>query len=160
MLNCSLTMLEVARTRNRRWPVQLSSWAAPPVGVLNLNFDASFISDARKGGFEGVIGTSIGASLVTYSVSIDWSDPNQVEVFAMLVGCNELVKQGSHYAIIEGNSFSAIQWGSGKSIYLCRVAGWVEEIQHISALSGCSFNHVLREVNDLADGFSREGAAS
>lgn len=34
--------------------------------------------------------------------------------------------------VVEGDSFSAIQWGSGKLMYPWWLMDWVEEIQHIS----------------------------
>lgn len=66
-----------------------------------------------KCGFGGVLRNILGESLLVYSGSINCFDPNEVETFAMLVGCRELMKLGGHNAIVEGDSFSAIRRGFG-----------------------------------------------
>lgn len=90
-------------------------------------------------------------------------DSNGAEVYAMLMGCRELRNLGGHDAIIKGDSFCAIQWGSpvrGQAKCPWRVADLVEEIQHISASLRLSFNHVSREANDTKDSLVRVGAFS
>lgn len=72
--------------------------------------------------------------------------------------CRELRKIGAMLAMVEGDSFSAVQWGSGKSKYQWRLLEWVEEVYQISAQLHCSFYHILREANDIADFLAREGA--
>lgn len=64
--------------------------------------------------------------------------------FALLVGCGELRRLGGHNALIEGGSFSAIQWGSGNADYPWTMADRVEEIQYVSFQLKCEFNHVFR----------------
>lgn len=44
---------------------------------------------------------------------------------------------------------------TGKSTCLWHVVDWVEEVHHISQQLQCTFNHVLREANDLADCLAR-----
>lgn len=44
---------------------------------------------------------------------IDTVDSNGAEVYDMLMGCCELHKLDDYNVTIEGDSFSAIQWGSG-----------------------------------------------
>lgn len=51
----------------------------------------------------------------------------------MLVGCRELRRLGGHNAIIEVDSFSAIQCGSGNACYPWRLVDWIEVIQLIGA---------------------------
>ena len=53
---------------------------------------------------------------------------NAAEVYAMLIGCHELFRVGSSNAIIEGNSYSAIQWGSGKASHTWGLIDWIEEV--------------------------------
>lgn len=67
------------------------------------------------------------------------------------------ISEEAYKAIIEGGSFSAIQWGSVKSPYPWRLVDLVEEVQDISSQLGASFKHFLREANDMADGLAREG---
>ena len=85
------------------------------------------------------------------------SNANEAEVFAMLVGCRELLKLDDYFSLIEGDSFSAIQWGSGKTMYPWRLTDWVEEVLDISSQLQASFLHILREANVIADGFAKEG---
>ena len=88
---------------------------------------------------------------------MDPSDANEAELFALLIGCRELRRFGCLNPILERDSFSSIQWGSGKAIHPWRLADWVEEVQDISSLLGASFHHVLREANNMVDGLAREG---
>ena len=42
---------------------------------------------------------------------MDSLNANEAEVFALLIGYRELLRFGGYNAILEGDSFSAIQWG-------------------------------------------------
>eukprot|EP00268_Persea_americana_P043744 TRINITY_DN4402_c0_g1_i2.p7 TRINITY_DN4402_c0_g1~~TRINITY_DN4402_c0_g1_i2.p7 ORF type:complete len:104 (+),score=30.42 TRINITY_DN4402_c0_g1_i2:3517-3828(+) len=88
-----------------------------------------------------------------YSGSVDSLNANASKVYALLIGCRELLSLGGYNAIIEGDSVSAIQWGSGKAShpYL------VEELQDIAKQLGASFHHVHREANVMADDLAKEG---
>lgn len=79
------------------------------------------------------------------------------EMFALLVGCRELRQLGGYKAIIDGDYFSPIQWGSEKSSYPWILADLLEEVQDISSQLGASFLHINRGANDVADGLAREG---
>lgn len=59
--------------------------------------------------------------------------------------------------LIERDSFSAIQWGSGKASYPWRLADWAEEVQYISSWLNCKFIHVLTNEDD--DVLARERSA-
>lgn len=82
----------------------------PPIGVLKLNFDGSFIKDVRRGGYGGLIRESRGHTLCSYFGPVIVAESNEVEVYAMLEGCCQLKSLG-------GDSFSTIQWGPGKASY-------------------------------------------
>lgn len=56
-------------------------------------------------------------SSCSLSGPIDCQNANKAEFFAMLMGCCELRKFEASNAIIEGDYFSAIQWGSCRSKY-------------------------------------------
>ena len=68
-----------------------------------------------------------------------------------LGGCRKFHKLGGYKAFIEGDSFSAIQWGSGKSPLPWRLADLVQEVQDISTQLGASFIHIPHEANDMVD---------
>lgn len=87
----------------------------PPHGILKLNFDGSFIKEEHKRGFGGVIRDSLGQVLCNLSGPADCDDANRAEVYAMLIGCHELRKLEATNAMVEGDSFSPIQCGLGKS---------------------------------------------
>lgn len=63
-------------------------------------------------------------------------------------------------AIIDGDSYSAIQWGYGKIKCSWRLMDWVEEVHLIAWCLQCTFHHMLREANDLVDGLAWEGVLS
>lgn len=55
--------------------------------------------------------------MCSLSGPIDCQNANKAEFFAMLMGCCEVRKFEASNAIIEGDYFSAIQWGSCRSKY-------------------------------------------
>lgn len=65
-------------------------------------------------------------------------------------------RMGGVIAIIEGDSFSAIQWSSSKSSHLCRLAYLIEVVRDVSGHLGVVFHHMLREANG---GWSCEGGS-
>ena len=141
----------------RRKAVHRVEWICPPLGTFKLNFDGSFVRITHQGGIGGVIRNWMGDVVRSYSGPVDALDANEAEVYALLLGCRELAKLGGSYPIIEGDSFSTIQWASGKASYPWRIADWVEEVQDIAKKIGVSFCHILREANSKADGLAREG---
>ena len=70
---------------------------------------------------------------------MDSLDANEAEVYALLIGCHELERIGGSHPIIEGDSFSAIQWGFGKAIHPWQIVDWVEEVHDISRKMGAFF---------------------
>lgn len=82
------------------------------IRIPKLNFDVSFIKESTKGGYRGVIRDSLGASLIHLFRIDGLCACNETDVFAMLMGCQKLWKLRGNHRIIEGGSFSAIQWGS------------------------------------------------
>ena len=87
---------------------------------------------------------------------MDLIDANEAELFALLIGCRELRKMGCVTVILEGNSFSVIQWCSGKSSFPWSLADWVK-VQDISIHLGACFNHILKGANVMADALAKEG---
>ena len=53
---------------------------------------------------------------------MDASDANEAEMYALLIGCRELLKLGGLAAIIEGDSFSVIKWSPRKTSFPWRLA--------------------------------------
>lgn len=51
-------------------------------------------------------------------------DSNGAEVYARHMGCRELRNLGGHDAIIKGDSFCAIQWGSPVQAKLNVLGEW------------------------------------
>ena len=105
-----------------------SFWMPPPRGILKLNFDGSYQKSLRRGGIGGVIRDSFGNVVRRFCGPMDTSDANEVEMYALLIGCRELLKLGGLAAIVDGDSFSAIQWGSRKTSCPWRLANWEEEV--------------------------------
>ena len=67
------------------------------------------------------------------------------------------MKLGGYFSLIEGDFFSAIEWGSGKTMYPWSLADWVEKVLNITNQLHASFHHILREANAIAGGFAKEG---
>lgn len=63
-------------------PVQKSSWMNPLDGLMKLNFDGSYIKEARRGGFSGVISDSSSKNLCSYLGVVQCIDSNGAEVYA------------------------------------------------------------------------------
>ena len=132
-------------------------WERPPLGVLKLNFDGSFVQSISRGGIRGLIRDWIGNIVRNFSGPADSLDANKAEVLALLIGFHELRSLKGFNAIIEGDSLSAIQWSSKKSSFPWRLAELVEEIQDISSQVGVVSHHFLHEPNVVADGLTKEG---
>lgn len=60
-----------------------------------------------------ITGDNIRHILHRMSGSIGYLDFNGANAYDLLMGCRDLLKLGSHHAIVKGDSFSAIQWESG-----------------------------------------------
>lgn len=69
--------------------------------------------------------------------------------------CHHLQSLVGYNALIEGDSFAAIQWGSDKASYPWRLVDWVKEVWHISTKMNCKFSHVPRGVNVDANVLAR-----
>ena len=82
-------------------------WEYPPVGVLKLHFDGSFVKP-NWGGIGGVTRDCNNILLRSYSGPVISLNANESEVFSLLVRCCELRRLVGSKAIIEGDSFSAI----------------------------------------------------
>ena len=90
-------------------------WIKPPSGILKLNFDGSYFHALRWGGIGGEIQDYDGTAIRKYSRPADSLNANEVEVFALLIGCLELLRLDDYNAILQGDSLSTIQWGTGKA---------------------------------------------
>ena len=97
-------------------------WMHPPQGILTINFDGSFICSTRRGGIGGGVRESIRIVVRSFSGLLEAQDADEVEVFALLVGCHKLCQMGCFNAVLEGYHFLAIQWGSNNSSYPWRLA--------------------------------------
>lgn len=94
------------------WEMSHSFWLCPPNGLLNMNFDGSFIREYGRRGFKGVIKDSSGQFIKELSGMVDCSNVNEAEMYAMLMGCRKLLQLDAFDAIVRVDSFCAIQWGS------------------------------------------------
>ena len=90
---------------------------------------------------------------------MDASDANEAKMYAILIGGGELLNLGGLVAIIEGDSFSVIQWGSRKTSYPWRLADWMEEVKDISFQLDVSFHHIFRKANEMAAGLAKVGVS-
>ena len=124
---------------------------------LKLNFDGSFHHSSQGGGIRGVIRDWKGNVLRNFSGPVDSLSANDAEVYALLIGCRELLTLESINAVIERDSYSAIQWGSGEASIPWRLLDWVEKVQDISSRLGASFHYIFREANVMADALAKEG---
>ena len=82
---------------------------------------------------------------------------NEAEVYALLIACRELLTLESINVVFEGDSYSAIQWGSIEASIPWRLLDWVEEVKDIFSRLGASFHQIFREVNVMADALAKEG---
>lgn len=90
--------------------------------------------------------------------SIGWilsQDHNQAKVYAMLMGCHQLLKIEGYNAIIEGDSFFCYSLWVKEGKMPMAINNWIDEVHMIARQLHCSFNYVLRDGNVLADGLAR-----
>lgn len=79
----------------------------------------------------------------SFSGSVNSLDGNGAEMPASFMGCHELQNLGGYSAIIEGYSFSAIQWGSKETSFPWRLANWVEDVQDTTSQLNFTLSHIL-----------------
>lgn len=103
-------------------------WFAPPQGVLKLNFDRSFFREHHQGGVLRSYSRSWG---YYYSGLAYVTDANIAATFCLLLGCRELKEMNDFKAIIEGDSFLAIQWASTSMTYPWWLADLMEKIHSL-----------------------------
>lgn len=86
-------------------------------------------------------------------------DSNGSEMLLYWLGAGSYISWdlGGYNAIIERDTFSAIQWGFGKSPYPWILADLVLEVQDISSQLKASFLHINQGTNDVADRLAGEG---
>lgn len=106
-------------------------WIPPLNGIVKLNFDGSYQNSIQKGGIEGVIKDFSGNIARMHLGPMVASDANEVEAFAILVGCRELHNLGGILAFIEGDSFQLFNGGSRMSSHPWGLPNWAEEVQDI-----------------------------
>lgn len=58
----------------------------------------------------------------------------------MLMGCREFLKLDAFDAIVEGDTFCAIQCGSTAATCPWQLADWVDGLQYISRQLRCTFS--------------------
>lgn len=121
-------------------------WIPPLYGILKLYFDGSYQNSIQKGGIEGVTRDFSSNIAGTHSGPMVASDANEVEVFAILVGCRELHNLGGQLAIIEGDSFQLFNGGSGMSSHPWGLPDWAEEVQDISVQLDAPFITFLEKT--------------
>ena len=100
--------------------------------------------EAQREDVGGVIGGWNGNVVRNFSGPVNSLDADEAEVFALPIGCRQLLRVGFLNPFL-GDSFLAIQWGSGKAIHPWRLGDWVEEVQDILRQTRASSNHFLRE---------------
>lgn len=84
-------------------------------------------SSCRRG-IGGVIRDWNGNVIRSFFGPLDSLNANEAEVYALLIGYHELLRLRGYNVIIEGDSFSAIQWGSRKATASWRLVDWVKEV--------------------------------
>lgn len=84
-------------------------------------------SSCRRG-IGGVIRDRNGNVIRSFFGPLHSLNANEAEVYALLIGYHELLRLRGYNVIIEGDSFSAIQWGSRKATASWRLVDWVEEV--------------------------------
>ena len=133
------------------------SCECPTTSFLKLSFDGSYVQAIGRGGIGGVIRDWNGITIRNFSGLVDSLDANESEMKALLVGCSDLRKLESSKVIIEGDSFSTIQWSLGNCSYPWTLADMVEEVQDIVSQLDAALHHVLREANVSTDNPAKEG---
>lgn len=94
----------------------------PPVSILKLNFDGSYLCRAQRRCFEGFIRVWNGNVVRNFSGHVDSLNANEAGVFNLLIGCHELLRMEGFNHILEGGFVSAMQWGSVKAFHRWRLA--------------------------------------
>lgn len=137
--------------------IRFSSWLPPHMSGLKLNFDGASEGNPRPAGFACMVRDHNGGILCVLCGPFGVCNSTETEVLSLLMGLRELKKLRLLGCIIEGDSLVTIGWRMGKDCASWRMWQHVYEIREISSLLSCSFIHVSREQNGLADTLANWG---
>ena len=93
-----------------------------------FNFDGSYLQSSCRRGIGGFIRGCNGNVIRSFFGPLNSLNADKAEVYALLIGYHELLRLGGYNVIIEGDSFSAIQWGSRKATASWRLVDGMEEV--------------------------------
>lgn len=93
----------------------------PPLGILKINFDGSFICSTRRGGIGGGVKESIGIVVRSFSGPLEALDANEVEVLLFWWAAMSCVKWAVSMLFLK---VIALQLCSGVLIILLILGGW------------------------------------
>lgn len=141
---------------NRRRIPTLVQWTLPPSGRLKLNVDASY--DASGSGGGGILRDDSGNLLLSFAFPINGaSSALQAEVAAMALSLRYCMHRLAGPVTIESDSQLLVAFINRHSISPWNLRGFLSEITTSVSLLDCTFHHVYREANAVADSLANIG---
>ncbi|XVF38399.1 hypothetical protein REPUB_Repub20aG0098300 [Reevesia pubescens] len=137
-------------------------WAPPPVGVLKFNVDWSSLDNPGAAGISGVIHNSLGERLLIFSKPIGKADSIFAEFMAIFEAFKIFVSSkwvSSFVLVIESDCSNAVKWFNNNHLFPWRLKRFCPLIDSFkNSVLDWKIQHVVREANDVADAFAKEGA--
>lgn len=133
-------------------------WAAPSLGAWKLNCDGVVCGFGTISSAGGVLKDHHGNFIFGFALALKSYTVMEVKLHAISVGLNLVRLKGFRNVEIEFDSLYAVrfikEWCSSRHLLF----NLINDIQDKFRLEGVScVNHVLREVNQLADSFAMFG---
>ena len=133
--------------------IGFTSWVPPPNPLLKVNFDETVVQDMYHAGIGVVIRDSEGKVLSALSERIKLPPTvDDVEAMACRRAIEFAIENGLQQALFEGDSATVINYIQAGPPCLASFGHIIEDaINLTSNLCYCSFSHVLRKGNIVAD---------
>ncbi len=108
----------------------------------------------------GLVLTEDGKVVVQRSQDIGWGTNNQAEYRALLAGLTEVIERGIKSLLVRSDSQLLVRQVTGEyKVKDAKLKPLMAEVRALmEKIDGVSFEHVRRELNELADELAKAGA--
>ncbi|XP_043700203.1 uncharacterized protein LOC122650905 [Telopea speciosissima] len=132
-----------------------TSWTPPAPQLVKMNVDATL--NKGKGGIGLVVRNSTGIPSLAVSYPMVFSSPLRSEALAIRVGLLEGISEGLDFLMVESNCKELISLVFGsQSTTPPEVYTILQDIRELRGyFRECTFHHVSRENNSMADSLAR-----
>lgn len=137
-------------------------WSPPPVGMVKINVDGSFLEDIPRIGAGGILRDHSGEWLAGFSYSQDGGDALLAELIAIHMGLELCHARGFTQIVCESDCLEAVNLFPVANTHVLHAhASIIIQISKAMQRAGSiTLTHVWRDQNRCADFLAKEGSHS